>query len=197
MNRRWMSLLIALMILAAFTTIGSAEVPAASPAVLEGLREAIAEQPALLTSVGQSADVEMIKVMMTRNGLQFTAKNLAVPDDIGEHKTLVLAIGGSTKGLGAAGIDADQELLRVSGLLAAAKEKGLVIIAMHIGGSARRGDLSDRFIPPCFEAADYALIVADGDQDGYMAGLALKAGIPMDTVGNMTEAIAPLKAAFK
>ena len=116
---------------------------------------------------------------------------------MGDSKTLVLAIGGSSKGLGAAGIDANQELERVNKLIAAADEKGMTIIALHIGGEARRGDLSDKFVPPSFEKADYAIVVADGNKDGLMSDLASKAGIPMDEVTTMADVVEPLKAAFK
>lgn len=173
------------------------DAPGGEPAAVEGLKEAIAEQPILLTSVGQSADVEMVKVMLDKNELKYSMKTLASPDDIGDNKTLLLAIGGSSKGLGAAGIDANQEIERVNTLIKAAQDKGLIILAVHIGGEARRGDLSDKFIAPCFDAADYAVVVAEGDKDGLMAGMAAKNGIPMDVVASMGEVVGPLKAAFK
>ena len=162
-----------------------------------GLEGPIAESPILLTSVGQSADVEMVKVMMDKGGLSPETNSLATEADLGDSKTLVLAIGGSSKGLGAAGIDANQELERVNKLIAAADEKGMTIIALHIGGEARRGDLSDKFVAPSFEKADYAIVVADGNKDGLMSDLASKAGIPMDEVTTMADGVEPLKAAFK
>lgn len=168
-----------------------------STATVEGLKEAIAEQPALLTSVGQSADVEMVKVMMDKAELKYSIDNMSDGSDLGDAKTLVLAIGGSSKGLGAAGIDADQEIARVEKLINAADEAGLTILALHIGGEARRGDLSDKFIAPCFTKADYAIVVKEGNKDGMMTELASKAGIPMDEVTSMGEVLTPLKAAFK
>lgn len=194
-------ILLAAALAASLTACGgssaSAPVAPAPQAQVEGLKEAFAEQPILLTSVGQSADVEMVKVMVEKNELTYTMKTLATPEDIGDCKTLMLAIGGSSKGLGAAGIDADQELDRVKKLISAADEQGLSIIAVHIGGEARRGELSDKFIAPSFEKADYAIVVKEGDKDGLMAGLAANAGIPMDVVASMGEVIAPIKAAFK
>ncbi|MEG0020624.1 MAG: DUF6305 family protein, partial [Oscillospiraceae bacterium] len=93
--------------------------------------------------------------------------------------------------------DADQELDRVKELIDAADKADMKIIALHIGGEARRGELSDKFIAPSFEKADYAVVVADGDKDGMMVGLASKSGMPMKVVKSMAEVIAPLKAAFK
>lgn len=168
---------------------GAAQMP-------EGLSEPLAEPPALLTSVGQSADYEIIKTMLDKNEIAYEKNSLATSGDLGDAKTLVLAVGGSSKGLGAAGIDANAELKRVEELIGAADEKGLAILAVHIGGEARRGDLSDQFIAPSFEKADYALVVADGDKDGLMAGLAAEKSIPIDIVDSMAEAVPKLGAAF-
>ena len=215
MRKKFAALGLALMLTVSLTACGggsSAPASSAAPAApatseaadgaaaggeVKGLEGPIAESPILLTSVGQSADVEMVKVMMDKGGLSPETNSLATEADLGDSKTLVLAIGGSSKGLGAAGIDANQELERVNMLIAAADEKGMTIIALHIGGEARRGDLSDKFVAPSFEKADYAIVVADGNKDGLMSDLASKAGIPMDEVTTMADVVEPLKAAFK
>lgn len=182
---------------AAHSTASSSAASGAASTSVQGLKQPIAEQPILLTSVGQSADVEMVKTLFKKINIDPTTDHLATADSIGDAKTLVLAIGGSSKGLGAAGIDADQELARVAKLVDAAKSKGLKIIAMHTGGQTRRGELSDKFIKPAFDKADYAIVVADGDKDGLMKGLAASESIPMDTVDKITDVPDVLKAAFK
>lgn len=169
--------------------------PASSAA--EGLTEAFAEQPILLTSGGQSADFQMIGTVMGKLGLDYTANNLATSADLGDAKTLVVVVGGSSKGLGAAGIDADGELARVAELIKGAKDGGLSVIVMHTGGAARRGDLSDKFIAPIFNEAEYAIVVSTGDTDGLMAGLCAAAGIPMDSIDSISDVTTVLPAAFK
>ena len=152
MKKKFAALGLALMLTVSLTACGggsSAPASSAAPAApatseaadgaaaggeVKGLEGPIAESPILLTSVGQSADVEMVKVMMDKGGLSPETNSLATEADLGDSKTLVLAIGGSSKGLGAAGIDANQELERVNKLIAAADEKGMTIIALHIGG---------------------------------------------------------------
>lgn len=156
----------------------------------------IVEQPVLLTSVGQSADVEMVKSMLDRIGVDFTSDNLATSEAIGDAKTLILAIGGSSKGLGAAGIDADAELDRVNELIDAADSQGLSIIAVHIGGEARRGELSDRFVAPSFAKADYAIVVESGNTDGMMSDLASENNIPIDLIGSITDTTTSLENLF-
>lgn len=161
------------------------------------LSEVNLEEPILLTSVGQSADVEMVKSMMENIGLDFESNNLAKPEDLGEAKTLVLAIGGSSKGLGAAGIDANQELDRIKELINAAKDGGLKIVATHIGGEARRGELSDKFIEPSFEKADVAIIVKSGNMDNMMTDLASSINLPIEVVDSITDVTTTLENLFK
>lgn len=162
-----------------------------------GLSEAIAEYPALVTSGGQSADYQMIATVMDKQGMEFTTSNLATSADLGDAKTLIVVVGGSSKGLGAAGIDADGELDRLNELMSAAKDAGLTIIAMHTGGEARRGDLSDKFISPVFDMADYAIVVSSGDSDNMMHDLCATNGIPMDSIESISDVVSTLPAAFK
>ncbi len=164
--------------------------------VTEISTEMNAEQPILLTSVGQSADVEMVKTMIERNELEYVANNLATSADIGDAKTLILAVGGSSKGLGAAGIDANAELERIAELVDEADKQGLTIIAAHIGGEARRGELSDRFIAPSFEKADYAIVVSSGDKDGIMSNLAKDGGFHIDLIDTIADTMASLEKIF-
>ena len=162
-----------------------------------GLTEAFAEAPILVTSGGQSADYQMVGTLMGKVGMDYEIKNLATSADLGSAKTLIIVVGGSSKGLGAAGIDADGELARLEELIAGAKSAGLSIIAMHTGGEARRGELSDKFITPIFEKADYAIVVSSGDEDGLMAGICSGAGIPMDSIDSISNVATVLPAAFK
>lgn len=103
--------------------------------------EAIFEGPTLICSAGQSADYQMVQVMFQQSNMENVCKDIAKPEDFSGIKTIVVAIGGSSKGLGAAGIDADEELVRVKALLEAAKAQNIPIISCHIGGSGRRGKL--------------------------------------------------------
>ena len=159
---------------------------------------AIAEKPALLTSIGQSADLEMVKVLLGRAKIQFTADPLVKSTGLpGAAKTLILSVGGSSKGLGAAGISSEDEIARTKALIKRARELGMKIIVIHVGGEARRGALSDAFIELCAPAGDLVIVVADGDKDGIFGKLAAPTQIPVVKVEKITAAGAPLAAAFK
>lgn len=164
---------------------------------LTGLTEAFAEAPILLTTGGQSADYQMVGTLMKNLGMDYTMDNKATSAELGDAKTLIVVVGGSSKGLGAAGIDADGELARVDELIKGAEDAGLSIIVMHTGGSARRGDLSDKFITPIFEKADYAIVVKSGDEDGLMAGVCASNSIPVDMIDAISEVATVLPKAFK
>lgn len=160
-----------------------------------GLGEAIFEGPTLITSVGQSADGQLVKVLADRVGIAYTYETLAPAGAVKDYKTLILVVGGSSKGLGAAGINQDQEEARAKALIAAAKEAGTKILFMHVGGEARRGDLTDRFVTISAAAANYLIIVADGNKDGFMTNAA--GGAPLDMADTVGDAGRFLKAAYK
>ncbi len=160
-----------------------------------GLSEAIFEAPALITSVGQSADGQLVKVLADRGGISYQYDSLAAPAVVKDFKTLILVVGGSSKGLGAAGINQDQEEARAKALVAAAKEAGVKILFMHVGGEARRGDLTDRFVTITAPASQYLIVVADGNKDNFMTNAA--GGVPMDMSDTVGDAGRLLKAAFK
>lgn len=161
------------------------------------LGKPIAEQPVLLTSSGQSADVQMVKVLLDRAEIKYVINPTVKPEEIKDVKTLILAIGGSSKGLGAAGINAEDELNRTNAVIAKAKELKLKIISLHIGGEARRGELSDKFINASIPNSDYVIVVEDGNKDNLFTRLTDADNIPMDKVKKITEAVEPLKSAFK
>ncbi|MEY8318650.1 DUF6305 family protein [Oscillospiraceae bacterium 50-58] len=153
--------------------------------------------PAILTSIGQSADVEIVGTLCSKAGIEVTLDNAITAEDLpADCKTLILAVGGSSKGLGAAGIDADGELARTDALLKKAADQGVTIVAMHTGGSARRGTLSDSFITPSFAAANIAIVVSEGDSDGMMAGILAGNSTPSAYVEQVADCIATLKTLF-
>ena len=206
MSKKIITLLLAGVMMLSLAACGAKEAapstPAATPSApaateTAGLTEAFAESPILVTSGGQSADYQMIATVMGKVGMTYEVNNLATSADLGDAKTLIVVVGGSSKGLGAAGIDADGELARLAELIDGAKSAGLSVIAMHTGGEARRGDLSDKFIAPIFEKADYAIVVTAGDEDGLMAGICAGKGIPMDGIASISEVTTVLPAAFK
>ena len=129
------------------TAAASAETTAAAGAATEltEISAGMCSTPAILTSIGQSADVDIANTLCTKAGIEVTMnKNITGADLPDDCKTLILAVGGSSKGLGAAGIDADQELARTDALISAAKEKGCNGFKVWL----KRSALSRNISPP-------------------------------------------------
>ncbi len=182
---------------AAATEAPAAQDAAAPAGDVKAIEAGVCETPAVLTSIGQSADVDIVNTICSKAGIEVTKDSAVSADTLpADCKTLILAVGGSSKGLGAAGIDADQELARATALFEKAKGQGTKIVAMHTGGSARRGTLSDSFIVPAFEAADIVIVVEEGDSDGLMKGIASKNGAAMEYVKQIADCMTTLKTLF-
>ncbi len=156
----------------------------------------VAKEPVLITSAGQSADTQMVKVLVERLKIGLKMNPLAGPEALSEVKSIIVVIGGSTKGMGAAGIDANKETARIEQVLSKAKEMKVPVIGMHIGGKARRGELSDRFIHLVVPNSSYLIVVKEGDSDELFSKTATANRIPITLVNKISEAQEPLKAIY-
>ncbi len=154
------------------------------------------EEPVLLTSAGQSADITIAKILLTRVKLNFTENKLAETTDLKDVKTVVVIAGGSLKGLGAANIDKEKEIKRIEELLTKAKSEGIRILTMHIGGKSRRGSLSDAFCEAAAKDADHLIIVSTGNEDGFFTEIAKSNNIGLNEIKGGALAIPVLKELF-
>ncbi|RPH92639.1 hypothetical protein EHM69_12315 [candidate division KSB1 bacterium] len=139
-------------------------------------------EPILLTSCGQSADALMIKAVLMKDSLSFEYLPQAGAADVAGKGSVMLVLGGSSKGLGAAKISETDEIARVTALLNAAKEAGLSVLAVHVGGLNRRGALSDPFNKLGAENAEKLVILKGGNDDGFFTKIAEEKKIPLDTI---------------
>ena len=156
------------------------------------------ERPALLTSVGQSSDIAIVKVIVnTQLKLGFDVKPVAQAADLEGVKTLAVVVGASTKGLCAAGLDLDKEVARAGELLKTAKARGIKVLVLHTGGEARRGKTSNDVIQAVVPDADYVIVVAAGNKDSLFNTLAAKRNTPVVQVEKATNVGDALKAVVK
>ena len=118
-----------------------------------------------VTSVGQSSDAMMVKVLMKRLRIEPDYDAMMKADALSGQKVLIAVVGGSSKGLGAAGINKDEEKARGLAVIQAAKSKNMKVIIMHVGGEGRRGDLSDMFITAVTGLGDRVIVVKSGNAD--------------------------------
>lgn len=152
--------------------------------------------PVLITSFGQSADVSMLDALMKKVGADYTFNATASADDVANYKTVIIACGASSKGLGAAGISQEDELARANAIAQTVKDNGITVIAAHLGGASRRGALSDQFNDIALGVANYVMVVEEGNDDGKFTDAATDKGVPITLLHSIADAITPLTELF-
>jgi hypothetical protein len=138
----------------------------------------------------------MAELLCKKAGVEATVLPMAGPKDLKDAKTLIIVAGFSSKGLGAAGVSREEEMERVTSVLASAKKQQIPILMMHIGGTARRGGQSDDFNTAAAQAADCMIVVKQGDEDGLFSTIASKQKTPIYLVEKMSAAVKPLSELF-
>jgi hypothetical protein len=155
-------------------------------------------KPGLITSIGQSSDIAVVKVLLNTKlklGLEVDPKVEAAR--LGDLETLIIVVGASTKGLGAAGIDFDKEKERARELVKTAHDRGIRILAMHTGGESRRGKTTDDLLSLVIPGADYVIVVASGNPDGLFQRLVERRGTEIAEVESLVAAGDAVRAVFQ
>jgi Domain of unknown function (DUF6305) len=169
-----------------------------------------AELPVLVTSCGQSIGPTTIKVVLQRLKLAFDVDPLAAPAALQAkakagtpYKSLIITMGASLKGMGAAGIQIEDELDRAAALIAEARKQGLKIIGAHIEGLKRRaqgaaaGDTTDeQSIDAVAPNADILLVLKEGNADGRFTTIAQAKKIPLVEFERTIDLIPALEKLF-
>ncbi|MGD9344302.1 MAG: DUF6305 family protein [Candidatus Aminicenantes bacterium] len=175
-----------------------------------------AELPALVTSCGQSPGATMLKVIFMRMKLEHPPKAyeinmLASADDLKSaknagtpYKSLIIVMGASLKGMGAAGISMDDEISRTEELIAEANNQGIKIIGAHIEGIKRRaqgvaaGDNTDELSIDTVAPKSQLLIVRkDGNEDGRFTLIAQEKNIPLILIEKNLDLLQELEKIYK
>jgi hypothetical protein len=186
--------LILLVAVAATWTAALGTVAPKSAAAAEAVKFS---SPILISSAGQSADVKMVGMMAKRLQLDAKVDMMAKPEQLAGIKTLIIVPGFSSKGLGAAGISQKDEMARVTALVAAAGQKNIAILMVHIGGTARRLGQSDAFNELAARHSKYLLVVEQGNSDGFFTKLAGETKKPLEIVKKIPDTTQALEKLFK
>ncbi len=147
----------------------------------------------VLTPFGQSPDAMMVKVVLKKLGVAGRLEKTLQADGLQDEKVLITVVAGSSKGLGEAGIDKDAEVIRMQELAKAARDKGMKVLVMHIGGKGRRGTLTDIFIVEAVPMADKLIVVEGGDYDGLFTGLVKGTDLEILTAESVRGTTEPLQ----
>jgi len=156
-----------------------------------------AQTPVAMTAPGQSPEIAIVKLLAKRINLEIKSDPFLKPEELEGFKTLIIIIGGSGKGLGAAGVDIGEEVERAKNLIAVCKEKGIKIIGMHLGGETRRGTNSQIMIELVTPNCDYVVIREDGNKDGIFTKICSEKKIPLTEIEKTLQVTDILKAVFQ
>lgn len=153
--------------------------PAAPAAAAEFTGKLVA--PFAVTSCGQSPGATMLNVVATQAKLTSVCDNAMTADAIPEGtKTLIITMGTSGKGMGAAGTDVNMELARCTELANAARAAGILVVGAHVEGMARRTDANDQAsIDGILALSDAVLVIDDSDSDGFFTDYCAAHSLPM------------------
>lgn len=169
-----------------------------------------ASPPVLLTSCGQSPGPAIIKVILQRLNIPFDLEPLATASALQNKKesgqpygSVIIVMGASLKGMGAAGISIEDEIKRVNQLIQEAKKQGLTVIGAHVEGMKRRaqgaaaGDTTDeQSIEAVAPQSDLLLINKEGNADGRFTAIARTKNIPLVEVEKNLDLVAELSKIF-
>jgi hypothetical protein len=115
------------------------------------------------------------------------------------YKTVIFAIGASLKGMGASGLTVDDEVDRLKSIVEHCQEKGIFIIAVHVGGVSRRGapgSDNERMIDAVAPFADYLIVTKDSNKDGRFSEIAQTKSIPITEVDYALNLVEVLQGVF-
>ncbi len=172
--------------------------------------EARAELPVLVTSCGQSNGPTTVKIVLQRLKMAFDIEPLATPETLqakakagAPYKSLIVTMGASLKGMGAAGIEIEDELARTAALIAEARRSGVKVIGAHVEGLKRRsqgaaaGDTTDeQSIDTVAPSSDILVVLKEGNSDGRFSTIAKAKGIPLVEYEKTLDLIPALEKLF-
>ncbi len=128
-----------------------------------------AANPLLITSSGQGAESAMVNTLCRTQKVAAVLKDMVKAEELSDkdgkalYSHVAVVVGYSGKGMGAAGINLDEEIARTTALLKRAQALKIPIIIMHVGGYERRGESSDKIIKEVFKYANAAIFVSTGN----------------------------------
>ena len=125
------------------------------------------KMPLLITSLGQAPDANTLFILTNRVKVPAEFKPFATAADVAQFKTMIVTVGTSLKGFGAAGVNLDTETARAKALAKAAKDNGVYVILAHIGGEGRRDNMTNLLLNEFAQYADGFIVYDQGNKDGF------------------------------
>ena len=152
-----------------------------------------------LTSAGQ-ADLPIVENILSGAGLvvdeDYTSDNLLKASTVEDGAAVIIVLGASGKGLGAAGTNVNEEVARVKDFGLKAKDGKITVIVVHIGRAERTGAQSDPIIKEAIPIAKVALVVDTETANDVFDNAAKDQEVELMYFSKSTALIPPIKALF-
>ncbi|MFW5981075.1 MAG: DUF6305 family protein [bacterium] len=153
------------------------------------------EEPMIVTTCGQSPGSLMAQQLAKSEGIEVVREDLLDAEYLQEKQeadegfnTLFITIGTSGKGLGAAGIDMNDEEERINAIIEEARKQDIVIIGGQIEGKARRVDKADeKSMEMVAPQSDILIVHEEANQDNYYTDLAEEQDVPIYIIEDTKE----------
>jgi len=171
--------------------------------VLDDDFKGIATGNIYLTTVGQ-VDIDIVESLLNDETIgagvsesEYTRQDdLTAADLTGTLPVVLLVTGTSSKGLGAAGTDVDGEKSRGEAFAQKADDGEIILVVIHVGGSSRRGALTDPILNAVCPSANIILVVETGDHDGIFTNLSTDNNVPLYLFSKSSKMVDAFKTLF-
>ncbi len=169
-TNKFIALFLILLLLGTLFCACDNQQPAVTPPVSEfdnGFFGMLQNKKLYITSIGQATDSGLIARSARDYGIDFTL-DISLDESaspVPSGSVVFLVIGCSAKSMSERGVNAVSEIDRATAFLDRADLGEITVVAWHVGGTARRGLLSDRMVEQVFTRANYVCFTAEGNAD--------------------------------
>ena len=163
--------------------------------------------PFLITNAGQGPGGKMARLLVSQaktveldTDYFYLSEPVEADLDAREYSALVCVIGSTDKGLGASGITIEDEVARLEKMVAHAKEIKLPIVAVLLEKDKRAPGIltnaNERCIDVICPAAEWMIVVSEGNSDGRFDAIKTEYGIPLTIIDNAIDFTELAKTVF-
>lgn len=157
------------------------------------------EAPVVVTTCGKSPGALMVKLICKRANLECTQNDDLIAGDLkdGAFKSVIITMGTSGKGMGAAGTNIQAEVARIEAIIAEARSQKMTVIGAHIEGKSRRVDDSDQqSIDAVGPVSDILIVKEESNWDGLFTKMAEEKNIPLYSAKETLDLVEVFKTLF-
>ena len=164
---------------------------------LPGLPRPIAKAPVVITSAGQSTDTYIIHDISNQLMIRSFFMPQAEDIDIKDIKTIVFSVDYSSLGTQYKDISYDEEKRRISKLIKKAKDKGLTVLTIVLGGKQPNEKKTEELLKLIGNQTDYFIGLRGSGNEEILTELAENRDIPLTLVDEVNDISEPYASAFR